>query len=274
MNGRKRLFTYTVSFLSYLSSHWSDAFQLPTKTTTKQNWLGSRISAWDIDLSAGRSRRNVNCGSSCLHLQVNDDAVDAQSNDPPFDYVPLAMHHTALRTRDIEVSMQFYSLLGFEPTVKFRAGPARAAWLEQRLGSDSSRSNHRLELIEVPSYILNEAEGTKKRAFDLVARQELLGQNHFALDVTKSIQRQEGLKSLSDWMDQLNQKSLQKFGKTLNVAVPPTQRLIGKSVFELAFLYDGDGALVELLHKQTELQQDISSGWEPWDGQGFAGAKE
>jgi catechol 2,3-dioxygenase-like lactoylglutathione lyase family enzyme len=189
------------------------------------------------------------------------------------------MHHTAVRTRDIEVSMQFYSLLGFEPTVKFRAGPARAAWLEQRMGSDSSSSsssnnNHRLELIEVPSYILNEAEGTKKRALDLVARQELLGHNHIALDVTESIQNQEELKSLSDWMDQLNQKSLQQFGKTLRVAVPPTQRLIGKGVFELAFLYDADGALVELLHKQTELQQEISSGWEPWDGQGFVGAKE
>jgi catechol 2,3-dioxygenase-like lactoylglutathione lyase family enzyme len=231
-----------------------------------------------IHLSAGRCRSNVNRGCSSRHLQANDDDADALSNNPPRDYVPLAMHHTALRTRDIEVSIQFYGLLGFEPTVKFRAGPARAAWLEQRAGSDSisssSSSHHRLELIEVPSYLLNEAEGTKKRALDLAARQELLGQNHFALDVTESIQRQEGLESLSDWIDQLNQKSLQHFGKTLRVAVPPTQRLIGKGVFELAFLYDADGALVELLHKQTELQQEMSSGWEPWDGKGFVGARE
>jgi catechol 2,3-dioxygenase-like lactoylglutathione lyase family enzyme len=173
------------------------------------------------------------------------------------------VHHTAIKTRNITLAMQFYSLLGFEPTTKFRAGPAKAAWLEQ-----AGASNSRLELIEVPSYMLNEPEGMKRRAFDLAQRQEYLGYNHLALDVSAAIQ-QKGLSNLTEWLDVLNEKSLEIFDKTLNVALQPQQRLIGSSVYELAFLYDADGALVELLHKQKDLEQQIDSGWEPWDGKGF-----
>lgn len=181
------------------------------------------------------------------------------------DKIPLFLHHTAIKTRNITIAIQFYGMLGFEPSVKFRAGPARAAWLEH-----SSSSGGRLELIEVPSYMLNEPEGMKRRAFDLVQRQELLGHNHLALDVTSSIQSL-GLESLSEWIDSLNQQSLANFGKTLRIAVEPRQQLIGREVYELAFLYDADGALVELLHKQKDQPQDVSSGWEPWDGQDFLG---
>ena len=95
---------------------------------------------------------------------------------------PLISHHVAIKTRNITVAIQFYSLLGFEVEAKFRAGPARAAWLTQ-LESPSSR----LELIEVPSYLLNEPEGMKRRAINLMERQELLGCNHLALDVTDSL---------------------------------------------------------------------------------------
>lgn len=173
----------------------------------------------------------------------------------------LPLHHTAIKTRNITLAMQFYGLLDFEVTAKFRAGPARAAWLEQ--GSASSGS--RLELIEVPSHILNEPEGKRCRAIDFMQRQDLLGMNHFALDVTGSIQSQ-GLETLSQWMDQLNEKSLKEFGKTLRIALKPRQQMIGRSIYELAFLYDADGALVELLNKQKDLPQEIDSGWEPLGG--------
>jgi catechol 2,3-dioxygenase-like lactoylglutathione lyase family enzyme len=183
------------------------------------------------------------------------------------DQISLSLHHTAIKTRNITIAIQFYGLLGFEPSVKFRAGPARAAWLEQ---SSSPGSGGRLELIEVPTYMLNEPEGMKRRAFDLIQRQELLGQNHLALNVTPSMQSM-GFESLAEWIDSLNQRSLATFGKTLRIAVEPRQQLIGREVYELAFLYDADGALVELLHKQKDLRQEISSGWEPWDGQDFIG---
>ena len=184
---------------------------------------------------------------------------DAAAEDPLF------VHHTAIKTRNITLAMQFYSLLGFEPTRKFRAGPARAAWLEQR-----GASNGRLELIEVPSYMLNEPEGMKRSAFDLMQQQELLGYNHLALDVTASMRKQE-FATLSEWLEGLNDKSLEVFGKTLRIALEPQQQLIGNSSFELAFIYDADGVLLELLRKEKDLPQEIDSGWEPWDGQGFVG---
>lgn len=90
---------------------------------------------------------------------------------------PLAMHHTAIKTRNITLAIEFYSLLGFQVSTKFRAGPARAAWLEQPSSAGSS-SPYRLELIEVPSYMLNEPEGMKRRAIDLMQRQDLLGVSH------------------------------------------------------------------------------------------------
>ena len=210
---------------------------------------------------------------------LNSNGSDDDSSSPPTSEQslppPLQFHHTAIKTRDIETAIKFYSLFGFEPKSKFRAGPAKAAWLEtQRGGGGGSR----IELIEVPAYILLEAEGTRKRAIDLIERQDILGQNHLALDVTPTAQNNNNdddkgtkkqFENLSEWIDDLNQRSLKKFGKTLRMAVEPRQQIIGNGVYELAFLYDADGALIELLWKQSELTQNLSSGWEPWDGKGF-----
>ena len=192
------------------------------------------------------------------------------------------IHHTAVKTRNITLAIQFYSLLGFEPTAKFKAGPARAAWLEQNAPSstqgetNSTASISRIELIEVPSWILNEPEGMKRRAFDLFQHQEYLGYNHLALDVTPSIEaNKSSLESslgdhtflLSAWMETLNEKSLGLFRKTLRVALEAEQFMVGKIVYERAFIYDADGALIELLHKAKELPQyiDPMSGWELYD---------
>ena len=226
-----------------------------------------------------------------------------------------------------------------EATTKFRAGPAKAAWLQPRpqqpqrrrrrrrqddsttneeeeedgpLGGSSSSSmsssisssssNFLLELIEIPSFLLEEEEEsnlpptarptTPKKAPDLLKHATVLGLNHIALDVTSSIRQslEESKKKngdassgkdgeaaavvgggggtkkgglLSAWLEELNQQSVDRFGKTLRVAVKPYQTMIGNGVYELAFLYDADGTLIELLFKQTELPQDIGSGWDP-----------
>ena len=52
----------------------------------------------------------------------------------------------------------------------------------------------------------------------------------------------------------------------MRIALAPRKQMIGRSVYELAFLYDADGALVELLNKQNDLPQEIDSGWEPLGG--------
>lgn len=111
----------------------------------------------------------------------------------------------------------------------------------------------------------------------------LLGYNHVALDVSAQIKNNNSranttTASLQDWIDVLNRTSLDRFGKTLRVALPPRQQVIANTVYELAFLYDADGCLVELLHEVGETaaaagaqSSTSSSGWEPWDGQGFKG---
>jgi len=201
------------------------------------------------------------------------------------------VHHTAIKTRNITMAMQFYSLLGFEATTKFRAGPAKAAWLEPRhrkddgeeggggrkAGTHDSESNSpcRLELIEVPAYLLEDEmknslpDGRMPivRAPNLIQKQTILGYNHLALDVTSSIRQLSPTnvtkQNLAEWLTVLNRTSIDRFGKTIRIAVNPYQTLIGNGVYELAFLYDADGALIELLHKQSELSQEIRSGWDP-----------
>ena len=126
--------------------------------------------------------------------------------------------------------------------------------------------------------MLQEEPGMRKRALDLGQRPDLLGWNHMALDLTNQIAtmaREPNTTSfdnpsnisasgtLAMYLEQLNAASLQRFGKSLRIALQPKQQLIGNEVFELAFLYDADGCLIELLHKQTELTQSIDSGWEP-----------
>jgi catechol 2,3-dioxygenase-like lactoylglutathione lyase family enzyme len=167
------------------------------------------------------------------------------------------VHHLAIRTRDIEMAIQFYSLLDFEVETKFLAGTVRAAWLRQEKGNSEGV---RIELIEVPKGILRETEGTRQRAIDLSTRLDLLGLNHYALDVTSSI-KGKGMKDLKAWIDFINEKSMMKFGKTLRIAVEPQDQMIGQYLYQLAFIYDYDGALIELLNRRKRFSQQMVSGW-------------
>lgn len=203
----------------------------------------------------------------------------------------LNLHHAAIRTRDIETAIKFYSIFGFNVETKFRSGPARAAWIinhndystvnsmesdDRKVNADrKGRTNvaSRLELIEVPAYVLQEKEGERKRSTNLLLNESLLGLNHYALDVTSYIKSlgKEEYYGLDQFLEYVNDISLKKFGKTLRVAVAPQQKVIGSQVYELAFLYDSDGTLFELIRYIKELEQCIESGWDPWDGSGFVG---
>jgi catechol 2,3-dioxygenase-like lactoylglutathione lyase family enzyme len=275
-------------------------------------------------LVARTSKRNIN---EYTGTPLSGGPIYASSSDLPLPkepqpqlQPPLQIHHTALKTSNITNAIDFYSLLGYQVASRFRAGPARAAWLEIPQGnnavpttttttttlSTSSAATSRLELLEVPAYMLTPLT-TARRAPNLMDRPEVLGYNHVALDVTYQIQHmqqqrdQKELDSmrrntnttgtaaastststtttatsttvspLADWMSLLNTMSVERFGKTLRVALEPQQQIIGRGVYELAFLFDADGCLVELLHQQSVLPQSVQSGWEPWDGQGFVG---
>lgn len=193
---------------------------------------------------------------------------------------PLFFHHAAIKTRDIELAIKFYSLLGFELETKFRAGPARAAWLtnspevhgtEGRKGRTNVSA--RLELLEVPPHMLQEKEGTRKRAIDFMVNASMLGLNHIALDVTDNINKLGNKENvgLDEFLVQVNAESLRKFGKNVRIAMNPKQKIIGNQVYELAFIYDADGSIIEILRYIKDLEQSVQSGWEQWDGTGFIG---
>jgi len=224
--------------------------------------------------SLGKENTSINNSPSTKNAPLNNQISSA-----------IISHHVALKTRNIENAIKFYSLLGFQVESKFVAGPARAAWLLHESCSDKHSNNNnsqsRIELLEVPSYMLNESEGMQKKAIDLTKREELLGLNHFALDVTHCIPRPDNddgasadgkacaLYQLQEWMNDLDVLSIDKFGRSLRVALAPTKRIIGREVYEMAFLYDADGTLVELLNHSGTLQQEVGDGWEPWDGLGW-----
>lgn len=166
---------------------------------------------------------------------------------------PLRMHHITIKTRDIIESIDFYSLFGFEPSTKFQVERARAAWLDNNVIGAG-----RIELIEVPSYVLQGERSSEKpppKALDRIQNQELLGLNHLTLDVSDFI-RQKRLSSLSEFLGYLNEESFNTFGKGLRLAVEPKKQTIRDRVYECAFLYDPDGSLIELQYATNDFASD------------------
>jgi len=288
-----------------------------------------------------RHRRvvNVACGQSSNNGNDNNDnkrtiSIDAADNDGRNYRISTMPHHVAIKVCNITNAINFYSLLGFTVETKFVTGPARAAWLiqhhqhqqqqqqqyytEEEEGVDNTKHHQasqvgfRIELIEVPSYMLQQQQQQRRhRAIDLMTHVTLLGLNHLALDVTYNCiqqqqqqqqqqlrdskqqhqqqQQQQQQYQLKEWIHDINTTSFTKYNKTILYATPPlttsqpytyiTKRIIGNKVYEIAFIYDADGTIIELLYYCGDITPLLNSnnttatamadGWEPWDGNGF-----
>eukprot|EP00752_Nemacystus_decipiens_P018377 g16486.t1 len=153
-------------------------------------------------------------------------------------------HHTALRTSNIVRALKFYSLLGMKEVVRFKVENARCAFLEG--------AGMRLELIEVPASM----EPEDKTA-DLAADMRSTGLNHVAFDVGPAIEAGEGIDGLKAFLSELNRQSEDAFGMSVRLVVSPYEQRIGQDVFDLAFIMDADGVLLELLHKKDTLDVDM-----------------
>eukprot|EP00585_Thalassiosira_rotula_P010086 CAMPEP_0196137540 /NCGR_PEP_ID=MMETSP0910-20130528/5493_1 /TAXON_ID=49265 /ORGANISM="Thalassiosira rotula, Strain GSO102" /LENGTH=303 /DNA_ID=CAMNT_0041398009 /DNA_START=42 /DNA_END=953 /DNA_ORIENTATION=+ len=295
---------YSLVYLTLLYSWFSAALTSPrpcyfaqafSSSSSLRLWTNNRrlipsIAGRLLIASSSSNNDNTRTNNDNSPPSTNDVSTSPSGNGVNHQISSgVISHHIAIKTRNIENAIKFYSLLGFQVESKFVAGPARAAWLlHVNCSSNNSNTNinnhpqSRIELLEVPSYMLDEPEGMQKRAIDLTKREELLGLNHFALDITANIPRPDNdggassegtacaLYQLQEWLDDLNALSVDKFGRTLRVALSPTKRIIGREVYEMAFLYDADGSLVELLNHSGTLEQEMKmDGWEPWDGKGF-----
>ena len=224
------------------------------------------------------------------HLALALSSSDGDASPPATaDSITCSMrqHHMAMKTSNIEMSIAFYSLLDFYPVAKFRSGPARAAWLEHMANGDvrsevGARSNSaaRIELIEIPDEILYEGideeakkQMPRKRALDRMANSAVLGWDHMCLDVSESIRTmsEDGgndgnvRSNLQGWIDALNSNSQSKFGKDVRVALEPRVKVIGREQYELAFIYDADGGLIELVNKLDDSAPAAESSWDDED---------
>ncbi|CAM9945985.1 unnamed protein product [Scytosiphon promiscuus] len=156
-------------------------------------------------------------------------------------------HHCALRTSNITRALKFYSLLGMNEVVRFKAEKARCAFLEG--------AGMRLELIEVPASMEPE-----DKAADLAADMRSTGLNHIAFDVGPAIEA-EDLNGMKGFLSELNRQSEDAFGMSVRLVVSPYEQRIGQDIFELAFIMDADGVLLELVHKKDTLDVDMPQAW-------------
>ena len=267
----------------------SASFAFTSRAFPKMRYLGNALGK---NAHLMLRRDDDMAATSPTALALSSSGVD--DSDPSADpsiTCSMQKHHTAMKTSNIEMSIAFYSLLDFYPVAKFRSGPARAAWLEHMPNGDASRkgsldsgsrinSAARIELIEIPEEILYEGideeerkQMPRKRALDRMTNSAVLGWDHMCLDVTESIRTmsvdgdndENPTGSLQGWIDALNSKSKSQFGKDLRVALEPRVKLFGREQHELAFIYDADGGLIELVNKLDGSESPVESSWDDED---------
>ena len=283
----------TRSFVLFLlGAGASSAFTFHAVPKTKYQGKALVQNEQPMFLPFGRRDEEARATSpSALALSAGDADASATPTAPSIT-CSMRQHHMAIKTSNIEMSMAFYSLLDFYPIAKLRSGPARAAWLEHMpKGGASSKgdlleggtpinSAARIELIEIPEEMLYEGideeerkQMPRKRALDRMANSAVLGWDHMCLDVTESIRaisadgdENETLHdNLQGWIDALSSKSKFKFGKDLRVALEPRVKLFGREQYELAFIYDADGGLIELVNKMDVSKSPVDSSWDDED---------
>ena len=280
-----RSFVLCLLGASVSSASTSRAFQ-------KMRYIGNALGQnAHLTLELMLRRDDVTKMSQSALAMSSSDVDDGDPSKDPSITCSMQQHHTAMKTSNIEMSIAFYSLLDFHPVAKFRSGPARAAWLGHMPNGDASgkgsadsgsriNSAARIELIEIPEEILYEGideeerkQMPRKRALDRMTNTAVLGWDHMCLDVTESVRTmsvdgdndENSTGNLQGWIDALNSKSKSQFGKDLRVALEPRVKLFGKEQYELAFIYDADGALIELVNKLDGSESPVESSWDDED---------
>ncbi|MBW4467001.1 MAG: VOC family protein [Pegethrix bostrychoides GSE-TBD4-15B] len=138
------------------------------------------------------------------------------------------MHHASIRTADIHRAIAFYQRLGFEISEQFTAGITLACWMEGWGG--------RIELLQVPE---------PRPAADAFNDEQYTGYYHLSFDLS------DQTTDLTDWLAALKARFEQDaeagLGEPLKILLEPTQQMIGRSVYEVAFIADTDGLPLEFL---------------------------
>jgi hypothetical protein len=87
----------------------------------------------------------------------------------------------------------------------------------------------------------------------LLQNERILGLNHVAVDLTSL----GG--SLTEALDLVNRTSVERFGLAFKVLSSPRQQMIGRKVWEVCYVEDNTGAVVELLNEAGEMEEGMGS---------------
>jgi len=140
------------------------------------------------------------------------------------------LHHTAIRTANINRAIAFYEQLGFRVQERFTVGITLACWLEGMGG--------RLELMQVPE---------PYPPPDPFGNEHYVGYYHLSFDVTHlTSDLLDWLASLRSRFDLVAQSDPDQY-QPLRVLLEPEQQMIGPQVYEVAFIADADGLPLELI---------------------------
>lgn len=137
------------------------------------------------------------------------------------------LHHVSIRTADIHRAIAFYEVLGFTVSDRFTTGYTLACWLTGQHG--------RLELIQIPE---------PQPAPDAFGDEHYVGYYHLSFDLS------DHAPSLTDWLTHITPQ-FAAIGHELKLLLPPEQQMIGKNVYEVAFIEDCDRLPIELLRQLT-----------------------
>jgi hypothetical protein len=112
-----------------------------------------------------------------------------------------------------------------------------------------------IELIEVPGYLL---PPSKTVDLSKPLNIHLTGLNHFSFDVTMNAKKEGGL---SAFLQSLNSKSESRFDRSVRLVLEPYVQIIGRDVYEIGFVADPDGVLLELISLNGTLHHEMTTGW-------------
>ena len=144
------------------------------------------------------------------------------------------MHHASIRTANIHRAIAFYEQLGFTVCERFTTGYTLACWMEGL--------NGRIELIQIPE---------PKPAPDAFGDEHYVGYYHLSFDLTDTTtDLSSWLKSVQERFESAAQEHPKEF-QSLKVLLEPTQQMIGRNVYEVAFIADTDGLPLEFIRLLT-----------------------
>merc|ERR1712146_252475 len=210
-------------------------------------------------LDLDNESKNTKQGKKIYEIETND----INSNMEVY-MEDISVQRLTIRTNNIDRSISFYSVLGFYPIAKYTVKFQRSVWLrlasydhenENKQEENNPRNKTKkalspfvIELIQIPDPPL-----ARSKVLNLVdeKNENIIGINRFCIDVTDIIRNRIDLfpHGLSDWLEAVNKKSQENFGKKIKILEEPFQQMIYRQIIETCYISDDSGVIIEIMNR-------------------------